>query len=742
MKVKVKVKHLVIGTLVGLLLFLGSAYFFQPLIQKAIIDWQITNGNIEAGKQRILEQLDNDHFTKMELIRDHMIRDSSIGRYYDIYIGPGMTSWSTEEHNLFTLEESVPYLHDYITNAPVEDYSILQAAESLATYYHRIGDFENADSAILTAMSRMTDESVYYDEFQLLRMENAVSFHENELALNMINEYRRTANMTDSMDALMKLLLLEAELRMNDGRLEEALALLNKEMPKLEDWHEQFLTEMELKGPIDEWTGSPYFYTVSRLRDQLAVMLEQGSAVSVVEGKVTNSLGEPLANVGVFLREEDMVNQTVGEEERYQTVTDSGGRYSFTGVFPGSYQLTIGLMFEQAEGFVWPVEMDDWIDTTPGETVEYSVVLTPLIEVIEPIEEEEIREKEMTFAWEAVPGAASYQLYLETVFDGYSFSSPFLSNIDRTEVTVPVEMLYDKQMGVIFDGEEGEENTFRPESILAFTNVDGTFSWYVHAYDKEGKLIAQSNGYRFRKKTETPQPYFHLKEREMTEADRLLMKGESAEAYHLYKEAVEKNSNDKHSLRMLTRLRGFEEKRDEETLTYLLALANLSPGRETLEQIADYYYGQQEWGEFAVWYGKYLAAEGGGDPTDYFKGRYAVALAHLGQLQEAKDMLYEVMEADRSHNFVGYLIAIEYYLNEQLDPAAKVAEKYKERDYGGSRPRNWTKLMEDLHGLEHDSVKEALTYYFSDQEAALTDYLQEKNEAALTNFIEALKNVN
>ena len=63
-------------------------------------------------------------------------------------------------------------------------------------------------------------------------------------------------------------------------------------------------------------------------------------------------------------------------------MTDSQGHYSFQHVIPDSYQLYIGLNYEQIDGYTWPVSPNEWMDVKASGTYEQNIVLRPLLELI------------------------------------------------------------------------------------------------------------------------------------------------------------------------------------------------------------------------------------------------------------------------------------------------------------------------------------------------------------------------
>src|SRR5690606_29650512 len=174
-----------------------------------------------------------------------------------------------------------------------------------------------------------------------------------------------------------------------------------------------------------------------------------------------------------------------------------------------------------------------------------------------------------------------------------------------------------------------EDGVVDPLSLLAYTNPENRFHWNVIAYDKDGELITKSNGYRLDDKTIGNLPFFYLKERELTNADRLLLDNKVDEALEEYKKNYVEDPDDIHSLRMITRLIGAQEEdyritEKEETIPYLEELAIKSPSESTAGRLAMHYYEQYDWDNFHKWFDPYLDKEEEFD--SYNQSIYASAL--------------------------------------------------------------------------------------------------------------------
>ena len=743
MKVKMKVKHLVTSALAFTALLFVFIIFIQPQLEIRGINQQIEAGNVKEAKNAILEKIENDRHRQIDLIREYMIEPQPWGDRYDVYISPSMTTFgSINPDRLFNIEESEPYLQLYINEAPRDGY-LRRTVELLKNYYERRGDFEKGDATIQEGIDRFSKNDYQYDELQLMRIELAINSENYQKADQLISEFKLETDEQFS-DSQLRLSKLVAEKLAGLGQHEEAYEFLTAEIDMHRQKHEQYVAEKKRNMDPEQFEQFPnvlndrvYFRELLHLQEQLKLIVVNDEPLSIVKGKVVRSNGKPVANAGVYLRPEATVNRSVIEGDR-QVITGSDGSFSFIGVLPGSYQITVGFMFEQIDGWAWPVENNDWIDVKEGGTAEYSVVITPLIEQISPVNDVAISDEEVTFSWGAFPGAKTYELLGNIHVDNGAMGFHLLSDITENEITIPVEQLYSIRSGTMFRGDDFTE--VEPASILGFSNPEGSFSWSVKAYNENGDLIGQSNGYRLREETMGAIPFFQLKARQLTEADEIFLRGDGGveQALMMYKENVEGNPDDIHSLRMLTRLIAIELERDSDALDYWIALAEKTNDAEAAFEVVMHYYDLEKWEGVNRWYEHYRENLVGKIPS-YPKSIYAAALMKQGKLEKAREHFYEVLDEDLSNRFVGFLLAIELYLQEDWNVAEQLAKEYKER---GMNAPDWVVLIEKLReNVAASDVNEALAHFFTGEQDDLDKYLEKIDQRALSQFINALQNV-
>ena len=571
MKKQINIIHFIYVIVVLFGLLPVASLYLQPKIEMASIDKQLEVGNESTAKDEIkslLQQNISDK-KKWEIIQKYMV-DGDLARRFDVYIGPSMISWPNPDNpNVFTAEEAIPFLEEYIENGPVDDY-IQSAAKQLAIYYQQQGNSEKADQILVKASVRAISSSkdYYLTELFIKRVQIALETNNFSKAESIIEELKEQAKQNNTTNADLQTIipLLEVQKLLHEGKFIQAHEKLNQDVVTLKkQWNEENEKYREMaeqagqQQPEDlQFENGVFASELLSIKHQLEQAIKLGNTnLASIEGRITKSNGMPMSGVDVFLRDEASVNMSVGRDERHQTLTDENGFYQFTGVIPGKYQIHLGLTQAQVDGWAWVMTKDQWIDITGDRKITYNMKFNPLIEIYEPVNYKEIHSKEVRFKWEKVSDADYYDLNLCLEFDNGSTCSSVETNIKQNEFTILFEELYDKKTGIMFSGDGSRIETVEPESLLGFANSEGEFSWYVRAYDKNDSVITQSNGYILNKRSMDKAPIFYLKERELTKADQLLLDHKILEAFELYKQTVKENPNDTHSERMAAKLSEF-----------------------------------------------------------------------------------------------------------------------------------------------------------------------------------------
>lgn len=769
MRITVKVKHLVLAALA---LCLAVPLYIQvaaPRLKVYMAQRHYEQGSPEGAAQllQVLSEASGEQRASLVLKWIISRNEDSWANSYQVYAGSGSlltrTSHDSISRNL-THQEMLPFLEEYVREAAPTP-ALIRAAKQAATYYRLQGSPNKALAILNLGEDRLgggaAASSLILSRAELLADLNRLEEAE-KLLLSLVQEPREEK----SLDYAGDVALLRIRLLMSRGNLTEALELAKRqELALSEIWQQQ-------KPPASGAAGAEPLSPLANMKlkelnEQLRRSLEMyGGHPAAISGSVKRSDGTPLTGTGVFLRDRSVVNTSVRSGEPYQTMTDSEGNYSFTGVLPGSYQLTIGLQYDQTNGWLWPVQTDAWIDVAGGATLTENIVFTPLIELRSPVNEVKLNGPSIRFEWEPVKGAAYYTLNGGFQSENGWYSTSVRSHISSNSLELPVEELYDAVSGYAFDEVDGHW-TVLPASLLGFTNPEARFSWSINAYTAQGDQIASSNGYRLNESDTGSLPFFYLTARELTEADRLLLAGKHEEALAAYEAVLEKSPQDLHSLRMAIRLlesqlslhRSPEElanntsaqrervNQETEYEARLLQMVKLHPAPTHLSKLTGFYYEQKDWAAFEHYYAQ-RAVDSQMPPTVYERSQYALAQMQQMKLTEARQELESVLKDDSSHRFTGSYLALVLYGNGSLEEVRALALRYPERSFAyNGRDWSWliNNMIQEQSGYEastyREELRKTLEWVFRGQEGQLETWLASSANgySSMAAFVSAVK---
>lgn len=746
----IKVKHLVTALLlIGAFLALLQ-YIVIPKLQVYYAENNFVKGNVE-GKKSILAAInESTSSSRWELIRKYMIEHGTDSPAFDVYVGPGST-YSTQaipESTSWSWEEKLPYLEAYLAEGPPDE-SMIRAAKQLAYYYGSEGKVNEALAALETAGNRLRDDRG--NQQIQLKLERAKLYANNdhtekaELLLTELDNQRRS----EDIDFYGEVAQLRAQMMIRSGNVDNALEEVTRELEALK----KTVAEQKKKFP-DMGDFTPVaLEQLTSLQTQLKQALEvQGKGSSIVSGTIKRSNGLPMTRVGVYLRREVDVYHSVAEGEPYQMLTDANGRYEFKGVLPGSYQLYIGLMFDQIDGWTWPITNNDWIEVKPGQSLMEDIVLRPLIEIKSPVNQQVITGETLDFRWEPIEGAAYYQLSGTLPMENGSGSIVLFSDIKNNQIELPIEELYDQPTGIAYKSVE-DKQIVDGSALLGFANPDKRYGWSVEAFDKSGRPISKSGGYRLNDESLGSLPFFYLKNRTLTEADRLLISDKLDAALAAYKTAYKSDNQDRHSLRMIIRIYEAQisgsktQSLAHEAVPYLERMLEFSQSRTYLFQLFAYYSDKQDWSKVDDYYGL-LAEQWRDKPESFTQSFYGTALMKQRRFVEAAALFKEAMKGDPSHRFIGNYLATELYTTGRFDLALKLAEDFPERTPYEQGIPNWSKLVQELeqesktNGSSYaKDIKMRLESYFDGDQERLDSWMSTTRQKALKAFILALLKV-
>ncbi|MCG1020314.1 hypothetical protein [Sutcliffiella horikoshii] len=702
MKIRVKIKHLVLSG-VAVVLFLPFFYLIQPQYSIFMAERQMAKGEV-AGKEKVVELIESGHIfseQRFALIRDYMI-EGVYSLDYDVYVGTTSTYWSDANQSKvkFTKQERMPYLLEYVEHGPTDGY-MEEAAKELALYYHQIGEWETGDKVLQTALDRA--DSYFRSQLATEQIDLAVQNKQFEAAQAYIDAFYEKVNKEDY-QMITKVAKSQVEVLLHLGKKEDALALAEKTI---------FDSNSRVMEGKDEYADLPL---AEKQFQSLLNRLKNGEgSFGNVTGKIYKQDKEnvPMEGVGVFLREKNNLYYSIGSEEQIQTVTDESGEYVFENVPSGSYQLFYGFTYDQIDGYTLSMPANPWVEVKGSDVVAHDSVIQPLMEIYTPVNSEEITEDDILFSWDPVDGAAYYSISVGRELEGGgSVSHHLKSGIRSTEISITKEELHYSQ-GVILFTEESDWEDLNYTSVLGFADPRGRFFWNVQAYNGNGDLITQSQGYRLGEETFGNLPMFYLKNRELTEADNMLLKNKPKKALEMYKESFANNPDDLHSLLMICKIIGVEAEvlntsSQELAIPYLEELASKSPSEFVLVDILQYYDEKGDWQSYDKWYARFEEIKGS-ILNEHIEGKHALALMKRGKVEEARAKLQEVMEYGHRHEFIGEWIALELNMGTPLEMVGELARQYPEQGIYEVRI-DWESLVKNLQreNEQYDGYEEEL----------------------------------
>lgn len=738
MKIRVKIKHLVLSGVAVVLFLPFFFYLIQPQYSIFSAEQQMAKGEV-AGKEKVLELLESGHIfseQRFALIRDYMI-EGVYSLDYDVYVGTTSTYWSDANQSKvkFTKQERIPYLLEYVEHGPTDGY-MEEAAKELALYYHQIGEWETGDKVLQTALDRA--DSYFRSQLATEQIDLAVQNKQFEAAQAYIDTFYEKVNKEDY-QMITKVAKSQVEVLLHLGKKEDALALAEK-------------TISDSNGRVME--GKDEYADLPLAEKQLQSLLDRLKNGEGTFGNISGKIykhdkdKELMEGVGVFLREKNNLYYSIGSEEQFQAVTDENGEYVFENVPSGSYQLFYGFTYDQIDGYTLSMPANPWIEVEGSDVVAHESLIQPLMEIHTPVNSEEITEDEILFSWDPVDGAAYYSISVGRELEGGgSVSHHLKSGIRSSEISITKEELHYSQ-GVIQFTEESDWEDIDYSSVLGFGDPRGRFFWNVQAYNANGDLITQSQGYRLGEDTFGNLPMFYLKNRELTEADNMLLKNKPKKALEMYKENFANNSDDLHSLLMICKLIGVEAEvlntsSQEHAIPYLEELARKSPSEFLLVDILQYYDDKGDWQSYNKWYGRFEEIKGS-ILNEHIEGNHAMALMKRGKVEEARAKLQEVMEYGHRHDFIGEWIALELYMGTPMEMVEELARQYPEQGIYEVRI-DWESLVKNLQrekeqydGYEEE-LKDVMGWVVKGETTELEAWRTSTEKVELKRFVDEMR---
>ncbi|NGZ74358.1 carboxypeptidase-like regulatory domain-containing protein [Saccharibacillus alkalitolerans] len=775
MKIKLKVKHLVLGLLVPAVV-VGSAAYAAPSLISAV-------SNVQAdARGDLLNKLNRAKGDEqLKLIRENVLgyAQGYSPYLFDAYFDSGYVfnhisqrRLAEDPARLLTRADRIPLLRAYVERAE-SDIWLVQAADQLAYVYDADGRTEDGDRAIELALARANQSPAVRGQLLLLQAGRLLKQGQFAAADSLLEADEDSSIVADP-QLRIRFDLLRARAQYADGHPQEALDTAHR---GLKAYNEATGTEGgETQGTWARGSGDNGIdKRLARLERAIRHSIQLGdTASSTLTGVLKRSDGTPIAGAGVFLlhesemyigfgvRDERPFDQRFMDEPPYRVLTDDQGRFEIKGVMPGIYQINLGVSLAQADGWTYPINFYEWFEIKGGQTVQKNLTMRPLIGQEAPIDGKTIDTDTVELRWKEVPGASYYRVMSSfsnkkgTGTTGGYMSERF-QRYTKPQASVPVDRFY--RMPSIywsFDRRSGTNvswDQFDPKDLLGFSDPDALVSWTVNAYDAQDRLIASSYGYRLNEINASSLPTFYLKRKNLSDADRLLLERKWTQAIETYRSEYEADGTDTHAVRMLADLlyiRSYADNQprlEREAVSLLEEANERQPNMEDTYKLMSYFYERADWARYEHYYTLYVKLLG--RQPDYFElGNHAMSLLKRGRAEEAQAEFSASLATDPSHHYAGPLLALKLQGGLPLDEARKLAESYPEFDYAESG-YDWQLMLIDLETERANDpagfdakLREGLKAYAAGEHEALAKRIKKQNELpALNTFLKRVLQV-
>lgn len=473
------------------------------------------------------------------------------------------------------------------------------ALKQLAAIYYYLEDYDNAE--------------YYVNEYI-----NSSKHSAAEGYLMLAELFRLQGKMQEALDAVETLqqqfpghytldtFLLKSELLIDMGRLYEAekiakniLEIAVKEYSDLNDRP----GEIARTDNVNIWKTR-----ADRLIARIEVARNNPRYGGSISGTITKE-GLPYAGVYVYVQSKTYSNTAQSPPDYVaKTKTDKDGKFSIEGLLAGNYQIGLGVPAHTLEGYT--LEKKDvmsMLSVVEGRQTNIDLRFVKTLKLISPVGGEQVNAESVTFRWEPVPGAKTYSLYAGPVtidesgaITAHSFA-PVTTGITENSITLSLENFDLKRpLTISYD-----QNGVSPDVVLGPMYPGRPFTWGVYAYDENGSELSSSRGYGSLY-SQRDLPVVSIEGHITNNGDRLLLEYKYQEAISAYKEALEKNPKDIHSLSALAKLShyGLNKTREDylEAAGYYRRILDIVDAPELRYSLADVLFEAKEYREALIVY--------------------------------------------------------------------------------------------------------------------------------------------
>ena len=261
----------------------------------------------------------------------------------------------------------------------------------------------------------------------------------------------------------------------------------------------------------------------------------------------------PLALVYVKEIDENDITSSIGiEGEGIMAMTDLSGNYKIEGIKEGKYVLGVDVPVVSLYQTTYQAPKEGYVVLKKGVSKEINFTFVPPIKTLMPKGIVYPVDNKVNLQWEKVEGAAYYHINVVEFhnpekMEGNSTSGSILKAIYDTKGTLEIN----RGNMVVRGFSLGDSHVPNPQAYLGSFYPGCKTPIFITAYDAENRCIGSSNAIKMEAKDMI---IVSISEKELTEGDKLILKGQPEKALKLYEEILKKNPNDIHALEVLSKL--------------------------------------------------------------------------------------------------------------------------------------------------------------------------------------------
>lgn len=277
---------------------------------------------------------------------------------------------------------------------------------------------------------------------------------------------------------------------------------------------------------------------------------------SSLHGKVTIN-GKPVPFIYVYLddQQEGSGGSIGNEDSKISAITDFDGNYTIPLLPEGDYIMGVGIPTIYLDNTSIQTPSEGYFHLKKGENKELNFTFTPPMKLISQKGTVVPIDGKVDVEWEKVEGAKYYLVRLIQFeepgnLEGNNHSYCAFSPGDKifdTSYTIDINKVNMATHGFMMN-DKGELN---PQAYLGVFYPGSQVPFYVEAFDKDGGLIKSTVPMKVNFKDIT---IISIPDDKLTASDRLVLDRKPEEAAESYEKDIEKNPDDIHAMRVLTKI--------------------------------------------------------------------------------------------------------------------------------------------------------------------------------------------